>query len=159
MTLEIRTASEDDVAAIRSVGELTWPATYSFAGDDYVSHGLATWWSDEAIRRSLVTTATLVAVLDGQVVGVGNLDLHRDPPTIWKLYVVPAAQGTGAGSALLRELVALAGGAPVTLEYADGNQRAAGFYERQGFREVRRQPADVPGGPEIVWMERRSQED
>jgi ribosomal protein S18 acetylase RimI-like enzyme len=105
-----------------------------------------------------MTTVTVVAVLDGQVVGVGNLDLHRDPPTIWKLYVVPAAQGSGAGSALLRELVDLAGGATVTLEYVDGNDRAAAFYERQGFREVRRQPPEVAGGPETVWMERSATE-
>jgi hypothetical protein len=43
MTLEIRAASDDDVAAIRDVGELTWPPTYGFAGDEYVAHGLATW--------------------------------------------------------------------------------------------------------------------
>jgi ribosomal protein S18 acetylase RimI-like enzyme len=158
MTLEIRAASEDDVAAIRAVGELTWPPTYAFAGDDYVAHGLATWWSDEAVRRTLTTTATLVAILDGQVVGVGNLDLRRDPPTIWKLYVVPAAQGSGAGSALLRALVDLAAGATVTLEYADGNVRAAAFYQRHGFQEVRRQPPQAPGGPEIVWMERQPPE-
>ena len=156
MTLEVRAASDDDVAAIRAVGELTWPPTYAFAGDEYVARGLATWWSDEAILRSLATTTTLVALLDGQVVGVGNLDLHRTPPTIWKLYVVPAAQGTGAGSALLRELVTLAGEAAVTLEYVDGNVRAAAFYERQGFREVRRQAPDEPGWPETVWMERSS---
>jgi len=154
MTLEIRAASDDDVAAIRAVGELTWPPTYAFAGDEYVARGIATWWSDEATRRTLATTTTLVAVLDGQVVGVGNLDLRRDPPTIWKLYVVPAAQGTGAGSALIRELVALAGGATVTLEYVDGNDRAAAFYQRHGFREVRRQPPEEAGWPETVWMER-----
>lgn len=154
MTLEIRPATDDDVAAIRMVGELTWPPTYAFAGDEYVAHGLATWWSDEAIRRTLTRTSTLVAVADGTVVGVGNLDLDREPQTIWKLYVAPSAQGLGAGSALLRELVALAGGATVALEYADGNDRAAAFYERQGFREVARQPPQVAGGPDIVWMER-----
>ena len=154
MTLEVRAASDDDVAAISAVGELTWPPTYAFAGDEYVARGLAIWWSDEAIRRSLAATSTLVAVVHGEIVGVGNLDLRREPPTIWKLYVVPAAQGTGAGSALLRELVALAGGATVALEYLDGNDRAAAFYERQGFREVGRRPPEVEGWPETVWMER-----
>ncbi|KQW52972.1 hypothetical protein ASC77_01305 [Nocardioides sp. Root1257] len=159
MTLEVRGATRDDVPAIRAVGELTWPSTYSFAGPDFVAHGLATWWSDEAVLRSLTTTSTLVAVLDGQVVGVGNIDLHRDPPTIWKLYVVPAAQGTGAGSALLRALVGLADGATVTLEYVDGNDRAAAFYARQGFVEVRREAPQVDGGPATVWMEHSGRED
>jgi ribosomal protein S18 acetylase RimI-like enzyme len=153
VTVEVRAATEDDLVAIQAIGHATWPETYGFAGDDFVAHGLATWWSEDAVRRSLTTTSTLVAVSDGAIVGVGNLDLHRDPPTIWKVYVLPSAQGLGAGSALLGELVRLAEGRTVTLEYVDGNDRAAAFYERQGFVEVRRQAAESAGLPETVWME------
>jgi hypothetical protein len=46
MTIEVRAANEDDIAAIRAVGELTWPTTYAFAGDEYVARGLATWSED-----------------------------------------------------------------------------------------------------------------
>ena len=153
MTVEVRPATDADVAAIHEVGRATWPPTYGFAGDEYVARGLATWWSDDAVRRSLASTRTLVAVSDGTVIGVGNVDLVREPATIWKLYVVPAAQGLGAGSALIRALVELAAGATVTLEYVDGNDRAAAFYARHGFREVRRQPPAHDGWPETVWME------
>ena len=158
MTVEVRRATEADVAAIQAVGHVTWPTTYGFAGDDYVARGLATWWSDDAVRRSLATTSTLVATHDGAVAGVGNLDLHRDPATIWKLYVLPRAQGLGAGSALLRALLDLAGGATVALEYVDGNDRAAAFYASHGFQEVRRHPPEQTGWPETVWMERPAYE-
>jgi GNAT superfamily N-acetyltransferase len=129
VTVEVRAATEADVDAIRAVGAATWPPTYAFAGDAYVAHGLATWWSEEATLHSLRDTRMLLAVRDDQVVGVGNLDLRTDPPTIWKLYVAPPAQGTGAGSALLRALQALA--------------RAEGAGEQ-------------PGRPETVWMRWRA---
>jgi ribosomal protein S18 acetylase RimI-like enzyme len=154
MTIDIRPATAADIDAIRMVGSATWPATYAFAGDAFVAAGLAAWWSDEALRASLETTSTLVAELDGSLVGVGNLDLRREPPTIWKLYVLPAAQGHRVGSSLLHALIALAEDRPITLEYVDGNDHAAQFYQRHGFRETRREPPEVEGGPETVWMTR-----
>jgi len=89
------------------------------------------------------------------VVATGNIDLRHDVPIVWKLYVVPPAQGTGVGSALIRELLAVADGRPVRLEYIDGNDKAAAFYARHGFVEVRREPNDEPGWPAQVWVERK----
>jgi GNAT superfamily N-acetyltransferase len=152
----VRGATELDVEAIVAVGRLTWPATYAFAGDDYVRSGLEKWWSAAAIRRSLRDTTVLVAESDvGAVVGVGNIDLRGDVPVIWKLYVLPETQGTGAGSALVAGLLERAPGRPVRLEYVDGNVRAARFYAGRGFVEVRREAGERPGWPDIVWMERR----
>jgi GNAT superfamily N-acetyltransferase len=153
---DVRAAAAFDVAAIRAVGEAAWPETYSFAGHDYVEHGLATWWSEEALQRGLAATTTLVAEAAGQVVGMGNVDLRPRVPVIWKLYVLPGHQGTGVGSRLLTSLVEQvpAERTAVALEYVDGNDRAAAFYARHGFVEVRRQPAEDPGWPDQVWMER-----
>ena len=156
MTIQVRTATASDLAAIRAVGEAAWPETYAFAGHDYVEHGLATWWSEEALRRGLTTTTTLVAETAGHVVGMGNVDLRPRVPVIWKLYVLPSHQGTGVGSRLLASLVRRVPRerAAVALEYVDGNDRAAAFYARHGFVEVRRQPADEPGWPDQVWVQR-----
>ncbi|GIF66845.1 hypothetical protein Ais01nite_48800 [Asanoa ishikariensis] len=152
--MEIREARLDDVAAIIAVGHETWPATYAFAGQDYIAHGLATWWSPEAITRSLEATVSLVAAEGDEVVGVGNVDLRGPVPILWKLYVRPSAQGTGAGSALLSALVERAGGRPVRLSYLAGNDRAAAFYARHGFAHHHDQDADQPGWPGEVWLER-----
>lgn len=56
MTLIVRPAELADVAAICAIGQAAWPSTYAFAGQEYVDHGLATWWSPEAVTRSLATT-------------------------------------------------------------------------------------------------------
>lgn len=157
MAVEVRLAVADDVAAIQEIGRKTWPATYSFAGDDYVADGLATWWSAEALQRSLDDTTVLVAVDSGQVVGVGNVDLRAAVPVIWKLYVLPQAQGSGVGSALLTACLNRlpAGTGSVRLEYVDGNEPAAAFYAAKGFTEFRREPGQRPGWPDTVWVERR----
>jgi GNAT superfamily N-acetyltransferase len=149
MPMEIRLAGPADVPGIIAVGTAIWPVAYAFAGADYIAAGLARWWSVPAIEASLVDTTVVVACSsDGVIIGVGNIDLRGDVPIIWKLYVSPRAQGTGAGSALLRELIVLAGDGPVRLEYLDGNSRAAAFYRRHGFAEISREGS-------TVWMERR----
>jgi GNAT superfamily N-acetyltransferase len=152
--MKIRKAGLGDVEAIMAIGQKTWPPTYAFAGEEFIAHGLATWWSAEATERTLADTTVLVAEDGDDVVGVGNLDRRGPVPIIWKLYVVPEAQGTGAGSTLLAALVAEAAGEPVRLEYTDGNERAARFYASHGFVEVRREPGEQPGWPDLVWVER-----
>ncbi|MFC7278858.1 GNAT family N-acetyltransferase [Paractinoplanes rhizophilus] len=153
--MEIREAVPGDIDAIIEIGHRTWPPTYGFAGDEYVRDGLATWWSAEAIERSLRDTTMLVAATGDGLRGVGNIDLRGEIPIIWKLYVVPESQGTGAGTALINALIDRAPGRPVRLEYVDGNARAAGFYRRLGFTELRRDPGERPGWPDTVWMEHR----
>jgi hypothetical protein len=93
VAISVRRATDDDVDAIARVGHGTWPSTYGFAGEEYVEHGLATWYSDDAIRASLRDTEMWLANAEGDVVGIGNVDLRRDPPTIWKLYVLPDQHG------------------------------------------------------------------
>jgi GNAT superfamily N-acetyltransferase len=154
-SVKIRDAGPGDIDAIIEIGHRTWPATYGFAGDAYVRDGLATWWSAEAIERSLRDTTVLVAAAGDGLLGVGNIDLRGETPIIWKLYVVPESQGTGAGSALIAALLDRAPGRPVRLEYVDGNDRAAGFYRRRGFTELRREPGGQPGWPDTVWLEHR----
>ena len=157
MTPALRRATADDVEAIRRVGHGTWPSTYGFAGEEYVARGLARWYSPEAVLDSVLTTETWLAEVEGEVVGFGNVDLRRDPPTIWKLYVLPSKHGGGVGSALLEQLVARVSAerSVVALEYVDGNERAGAFYARHGFVETSREPGEQPGWPEVVWVERR----
>lgn len=151
--VDVRPATADDAAAIQRVGRETWPRTYAFAGDEYIAHGLATWWSDEAVLRGIETTQTFVAETEGEVIGMGNIDLRPEKPIIWKLYVLPERQGNGAGHALMIRLLDEAPqGSDVLLEYTDGNTRAAGFYLRHGFVELRRDAPESDGWPAQVWM-------
>lgn len=149
----VRVATGNDVERVRAIGLATWPSTYAFAGDDFVRHGLATWWSTEAVARGIADTVTLVVESAGDLVGMGNLDLRPDPAVIWKLYVRPEAQGTGVGGALMDALLeALPPDRDaVTIEYLDGNDRAAAFYAPKGFAVTGRSPDETAGFPDQIW--------
>jgi ribosomal protein S18 acetylase RimI-like enzyme len=149
----VRQATEDDLDPVREVGLATWPSTYAFAGDAFIEHGLAAWWSPESVARGISSTVTLVAETEDGVVGMGNLDLRPDPAVIWKLYVRPEAQGTGVGSALMDALLAALppDRDTVTIEYLDGNDRAGAFYARKGFVVTGRSPSETAGFPDQIW--------
>jgi len=153
VSVEVRGAEAADVEGIRSVGRACWPDTYAFAGGSYIEHGLALWWSVEATERSLRDTAVMVAVEGGRVVGMGNVDLRGETPTIWKLYVLVEMRGAGVGTALLDALLDRIPDSAdgVRLEYTDGNASAARFYARRGFVETAREPGERPEWPDTVW--------
>lgn len=154
--LVIRPAVADDVPAIQMIGEETWPRTYDFAPPEYIASGLATWWSPQSIERSLQVTETLVAVRDGAVIGMGNVDLRGTSPVIWKLYVLPEHHGRRAGHLLLEELCSLAfrRSDHVTLSYVEGNDKAEQFYRSHGFVETHRVPNETPEWPADVCLRR-----
>lgn len=109
-----------------------------------------------AVRRGIEggATTTYVAVgADGEVVG-GSVVGERDGgPFVYKLYVRPEAQRSGAGTALLEAVLAdLPDDADaVRLDHAEGNDLAHTFYERQGFVETHRHG---PAGDREVRMAR-----
>lgn len=153
--VEVRDAVAADAGGIREVGVRTWPSTYEFAGLEYVTNGIDRWWSLDALARRLENTHVVVVVNDDRVVGTGNVDLRPEVPVIWTLYVLREWQGRGVGSKLLTAMLAKVPGPEVALEYADGNDGAARFYARHGFRETRREDNDDPEWPMTVWMATR----
>lgn len=145
--VQVRDAVAADAGGIREVGVRTWPSTYEFAGLEYVKNGIDRWWSLDALARRLENTHVVVAVNDDRVVGTGNVDLRPEVPVIWTLYVLPEWQGRGVGSKLLTAMLAKVPGPEVALEYADGNDGAARFYARHGFRRRAGRPTTTPSGP------------
>jgi len=153
--VRIRAAVEDDLIAIAEVGHRTWPPTYEpLAGKEYVANGLARWWSADLLRQAL--ERTLVAEnAAGEIVGMTSFGPVDDVLIVWKLYVVPEAQRSGAGTALLRKVIDTAQERhlAVRLAHIAGNGRAAKFYARHGFTYLKLE-SDADGGPDSVWLER-----
>lgn len=152
--MRVREAEQADVPGIRAVGLACWPATYGFAGQDFIDHGLATWWSPQATIDSLLHSVVLLAQDGEQIVAMASMQTTGPVPVIWKLYVLPGHRATGIGTALLEALIARLDQSAhaVELEYVDGNQAAASFYAARGFIETTRQAGEHPGWPATVWM-------
>ena len=105
---------------------------------------VATWggW-DEARHKSQFARCwgegdISIVELDGDRVGMIQLHDRGDRLELAELHVAPSRQNQGIGTRVLRDLLARAGaeGKTVGLSVGLSNRRAAGLYERLGFRHV-----------------------
>jgi GNAT superfamily N-acetyltransferase len=153
--MQVRQATAEDLDAVIHVGVTTWRATYPpITGEAYVEEGIAKWWAPDVVLPGIRAGTVLVAEVGDRVVAMASYSLFEDHLMLWKLYVLPDAQGSGAGSALLTEVIARAGELPVRLTHLVGNDRAHAVYERLGFIETATVPSPIAGGPEEIMMER-----
>ena len=124
----VRRAEARDVAAAAAVASASYRAAFAAILPE---DALARRTPDSFVPRFSAALGRLrVAEVDGRVVGFalatgGHLDM---------LFIDPAAQGTGAGRALLAEAEARG---VVSLECFRANLAARRFYERAGWRLVR----------------------
>lgn len=151
----IRLASEHDLDAIAAFGAAVVPAHYEpIIGRAAAEEQVDLWWSRERLEAALSNGALLVAEQDNQLVGVAEVGTWEADPVVWKLYVHPDRRGRGIGRALLRAAIAQLPdpASRVLLEHFAGNERAAAFYEREGFVHLRTDPS-ASGEPAAatVW--------
>ncbi|MFI5692660.1 GNAT family N-acetyltransferase [Kribbella sp. NPDC051586] len=152
--IAVRRAELSDVDAIRQIGLTTWPVAYGgLVPEEFITDGLAQWWSPEAVERGIRKGITLVAADGDALLGMAGLGQEDDSWVMWKLYVLPGHQGKGIGKALLdAAIAALPDGTPeLLLDVLVANEQAIGFYRAQGFTEAKRTPRrDL--GDELMWM-------
>lgn len=147
----VRRAKPADVDAVRMVGVVTWPPTYGpLHGTGYVMRGLDDYWNAPAIADAVDAGAVDVAEVQDEIVGMTHVEPLGDDLVMWKLYVVPDAQGSGAGRALIDAAKARATRARRHLltEHDPANARASAFYARHDF-----EPTAPPfAGTDAVWL-------
>ncbi len=101
------------------------------------------WGWDEVAQQRLfderfVSLQYQVIQADGEDIGVLQLRDRPGEVVLDLIELLPAWQGKGIGTAIIRSL--LAQGKAVSLRVLTSNPRAAALYERLGFRTVRRTP-------------------
>ena len=142
---EVRCLKAEDAAAFRALrleALETYPTAFLTTAAEFRVRSL------DSIADQLEHGRTWAAYSDGVPVGIAALlpisyaaAAHR--AEIGAFFVTPAAQGTGAGDALVLGLknAALDQGVwQLELFVADTNLRAQRFYERHGFETVGRLP-------------------
>lgn len=165
MTTRVRKMAEADCAAVAEVRVEGWrsayrgllPAAYLAAMDV---------GEDAEVRREHLARAGervvhLVAERAGKVIGWAAFGPDRSPDAgpgdgeLYALYVRPEVVGTGAGRALMDEVVARAaarGCARLSLWVLEGNAPGRRFYAKAGFApDGAREPWEV-GGTEVVEL-------
>lgn len=135
-SVEIRAGVESDTHAVCAFGARHVIAFYTpLLGADAARSQVARWWSDDEMRPALRNGDVVVAVRGGDIVGVAQIDPVASPPIVYKLYVDPALRSRGIGPRLLRAVSARVppDATHLAIEHFTVNERAARFYEREGF--------------------------
>jgi ribosomal protein S18 acetylase RimI-like enzyme len=132
----IRTTQEEDwpsLKAVRLASLLDAPTAFG------VSHQAASAYSDQQWRERAAGPHPVfwLAFVDGEPVGIigGGVSAARRYNLI-AMWVAPHVRGSGVAAQLVDAVKAAAtaqGHDRVFLDVAPGNQRAASFYEKQGF--------------------------
>lgn len=150
MDFTIRPSRADETDLLADLHLRAWQETYSGVFP-------ASAWNDEArearIRQWTFLCGTprddwrtAVAEVDGRPVGIAHAEDGSDGRVLALIYLLVEAQGSGAGQALLEEVL---GDDPASLWVLEENSRARAFYTRNGFAPTgERQPTGL-GGHEI----------
>ena len=135
----VRTASERDLGAIRTLLVETWHATYDpIYGEERVTEITDEWHSIEALRPRLSRPNSEFLIADdgkriggvafAEAIDGGRLIVLR------QLYVLPPLQGRGIGGMLLDEVIeSFPEASAIRLEVEERNARAIAFYTANGF--------------------------
>ena len=146
----ITRAGLSDRAFIRSVSERTWPSTYGhIISQEQIDFMLDWMYSDASLEKQMNTGCEFYIAStqndNGDLDPVGfcsvspaeekdkleNSNTHK----LNKLYVLPIAQGTGAGKALLNKAIDVAKAAGSNSLFLQVNKQntAYHFYLKKGF--------------------------
>lgn len=156
----IRDAWPGDALAIATVNVASWRVAYRDLLPADVLAGLSVpererWWAG-LLAKPPERTAVLLATDGDAVIGFASVgpsldvDAPADTGTLYTLYLDPDHWGRGVGARLhaaaVRRLLGL-GYTSATLWVLDGNERATGFYRRQGWSpDGHRQVDSGPSG-------------
>jgi GNAT superfamily N-acetyltransferase len=158
----VRAATAADAPAIRDVAVRAWRATY--AGritDETIERFLALAYADERVARRIDRHEVLVTARDGTGAAVeafaewADRDDHLQ---LVSIYALPEARGSGLGSALIAEVIALHPGQDIAADVLEGNELAEPFYAARGFVPGEALVDEIVGEPvrERRWWLRAS---
>jgi GNAT superfamily N-acetyltransferase len=158
----LRTATLTDRALIRSISERTWPSTYGhIISQEQIDFMLDWMYSDESLGKQMDSGCEFyIANLNGDDVGFCSVSPEEEENSstekvigvkshkLNKLYVLPLAQGTGTGKALLVkaiEFAKAAGSSSIFLQVNKHND-AYSFYLKHGFIKEAEFKFDIGNG-------------
>lgn len=163
----LRPATLSDRALIRSISERTWPSTYGhIISQEQIDFMLDWMYSDDSLATQMNTGCDfyIARIKDSKDSNVNNNEWDavgfcsvspddekvegQKAHKLNKLYVLPAAQGTGAGKALLNKAIEVAksdGSGSLFLQVNKHNN-AYTFYLKHGFEKEAEFKFDIGNG-------------
>lgn len=134
----IRKAATADIASIRQIAFATWPDAYGkLLPKEQLDYMLEWMYSETSLQEQMNKGHQFfIADLNEKSFGFASVsDEGNQRFKLNKLYVIPQTQKTGAGKALLDQVIdhAKQNNASVLFLQVKRDNIAKGFYEKQGF--------------------------
>lgn len=152
--MEIRQATQGDIATIQELAQLAFPPTFrAIIGDAQVAYMMNWMYSTESLERQMASGHVYqIGYENSRAVGYVSLERQGDALFhLQKIYVPPAEQKKGYGKQLFCSAIALAkrlAGKSCTVELNVNreNSGAIEFYKRRGMKIVRQGDFAIGGG-------------
>ncbi len=139
VNFDIRPPRADEAEVLADLHLRSWQETYAsvFPASAWgveAREGRVRQWT-AICTRPIPDWSTAVVEIDGVPVGIAHTESDRDIPPLRPrvlafIYLMAEAQGSGAGQALLDQVL---GDGPASLWVFKGNPRARAFYLKNGF--------------------------
>jgi len=150
----LRKIAVQELAKVQSIAHRTWPTTFAnILSTEQIDYMLNWMYSLEMLESQLDKGHTfLLAEEKGEELGFAGFELnYSEGPKakLHKIYLLPEAQGKGAGKALILEVANLAKNASqksLLLNVNKYNQNAINFYLKMGFQEIYKEVIDIGNG-------------
>lgn len=133
----IRAMKTNDIKQVRQVAERSWHHTYEGIIPRHIQDQfLESAYQDEMMERRLLHSLFFVAEEEGRVLGFANVTpVQKDGNAeLTAIYIDPDCQGSGIGTALLKECIRQSGGVKSFMSMQ--KKRTASpcpFIKRKGF--------------------------
>jgi len=149
--LHIREASKNDIATIRQIATITWPDAYgTYISMAQLNYMLDMMYSDDSLLYQMNNRHQFyIAEHDSEAIGFASVSKEENNACkLNKLYVLPTAQKTGAGKALLFKTIDFATSVAANCLYLQVNKQnnAQHFYSKHGFTIREAAVLDIGGG-------------
>ena len=152
--MKIRQLFKEELNLVQSIAHRTWPSTFAnILSPEQIEYMLNWMYSLEMLESQVDKGHTfLLAEEEGKEFGFAGFELnYSEGPKakLHKIYLLPEAQGKGAGKALILEVAGRArkaGQKSLLLNVNKYNQKAIEFYNRIGFQKIYKEVIDIGNG-------------
>jgi len=140
LNYRVREMKVEDIKQVQQVAKTSWNATYEdIIPLDIQESFLASAYNGAMMKRRMEQSLFLVAETAGKVVGFANFSPVKEAgeAELGAIYLDPAHQGLGIGTALLEEgLANLAGAQKIWVNVEKENTNGVLFYLAKGFKAM-----------------------
>lgn len=143
--IEFKRIGITDWAKIQKIAYETWPATFGqVIPKKQLNYMLQVIYNEESLKKQMLAEGHIFILAEkgNQLLGFISIEINYNSEPhlmVHKLYILPAAQGSGVGTKFLNLITEIAqqnNNNQLRLRVYFENNKAFRFYEKYGFKKI-----------------------